>query len=60
MLGVLPRDYTEFIKALGDSQLKQETMITSKIKRDLIFEDGFTPLIEEKNKHVKILVDCQV
>ena len=45
------------IKALREGKLKPEKMITSKIRMDRIAEDGFTPLIEEKDKHVKILVD---
>jgi hypothetical protein len=32
-------------------------MITSKIKIDRLVEDGFTLLVEEKDTHVKILVD---
>jgi hypothetical protein len=32
-------------------------MITNKIRIDRLVEDGFTPLVEEKDKHVKILVD---
>lgn len=32
-------------------------MITSKIKMENIVQDGFVPLIKEKDKHVKILVD---
>jgi len=34
-------------------------MITSKIKIDRVVEDGFMPLIHEKDKHVKILVDLK-
>ena len=59
VLGVLPQDYTEVIKALGDGRLEPAPMITSKITMDRVVEDGFTPLMEEKNKHVKILIDCQ-
>lgn len=32
-------------------------MITSKIRMDEVVENGFKPLIFEKDKHVKILVD---
>jgi hypothetical protein len=32
-------------------------MITSKIPMDLVAEKGFRALINEKDKHVKILVD---
>lgn len=39
--------------------LKPEKMITSKIRIDRVAEDGFAPLINEKDKHVKILVDLK-
>lgn len=38
-------------------QLKPEPMITRKIRMDEIEEKGFKALIEEKDKHVKILVE---
>jgi hypothetical protein len=47
------------IEALRSGALKPEKMITSKIRIDRIAEDGFKPLIEEKDKHVKILVDLK-
>lgn len=37
--------------------MKPEKMITGKIAIDRIVEDGYLPLINEKEKHVKILVD---
>ncbi|KAL2402460.1 hypothetical protein ABEF95_000029, partial [Exophiala dermatitidis] len=39
--------------------LKPEKMITRKIHIDRVVEDGFRALIDEKDKHVKILVDCR-
>lgn len=37
--------------------MKPEPMITGKIQMDEIVEKGFKPLVEEKDKHVKILVE---
>ena len=45
------------ITALQEGKVKPEKMITSKIAINRIVEDGFTPLIKEKDKHVKILID---
>lgn len=47
------------MKALDDGSLKPEQMITSTIKLDRVVEDGYRALIDEKEKHVKILVDCR-
>ena len=47
------------MRALRTGAMKPEKMITSKIKIDRIVEDGFKPLIEEKDQHVKILVDLK-
>lgn len=44
---------------MGDGSIKPEAMITSKIKIDRVAEDGYRALIEEKDKHVKILVDSR-
>lgn len=38
-------------------ELKPEPMITRKIQMDEIEEKGFKALIEEKDKHVKVLVE---
>jgi len=59
VLGYLQKDFAGVIKALGDGNLNPEKMITGKIKIDRVPEDGYRPLIEEKDKHVKILVDCR-
>lgn len=45
------------IDALDKGALQPEKMITGKIAIDRVVEDGFNPLINEKEKHVKILVD---
>ncbi|RAL14947.1 2,3-butanediol dehydrogenase [Aspergillus homomorphus CBS 101889] len=39
------------------SKLNPQAMITSKIRMEDIVEEGFKALINEKDKHVKILVD---
>lgn len=57
VLGYLQKDYQGVIDALGSGALKPEKMITSKIAIDRVVEDGFEPLIHQKEKHVKILVD---
>jgi threonine dehydrogenase-like Zn-dependent dehydrogenase len=59
VLGYQRHDYEAVIEALRSGTLKPEKMITSKIRIDRIVEDGFKPLIEEKDKHVKILVDLK-
>jgi len=57
VLGYQRKDYQGVIDALKSNAMKPEAMITSKIAIDRVVEDGFMPLINEKEKHVKILVD---
>jgi threonine dehydrogenase-like Zn-dependent dehydrogenase len=59
VLGYQIQDYESVIEALRSGALKPEKMITSKIRIDRIAEDGFEPLVNEKDKHVKILVDLK-
>ncbi len=59
MLGYQNKDYEGVIAALKSGALQPEKMITSKIRIDRVAEDGFRPLIDEKDKHVKILVDLK-
>ncbi|KIX00521.1 uncharacterized protein Z518_10661 [Rhinocladiella mackenziei CBS 650.93] len=59
ILGYLKEDFVGVIKALDNGSLKPEGMITSKIKIDRVVQDGYRALIDEKDKHVKILVDCR-
>ena len=59
VLGYQNKDYEGVIEALKTGALKPEKMITSKIRIDRVAEDGFRPLIDEKDKHVKILVDLK-
>lgn len=58
-MGYTQKDYRGVIEALRSGAIKPEAMITSKIKIDRVVEDGFRALIEEKDKHVKILVDSR-
>ncbi|KAL8857482.1 MAG: hypothetical protein Q9178_005976 [Gyalolechia marmorata] len=50
-------DFREVLDAIASGNLKPEPMITGKIQMDEIEEKGFKALIEEKDKHVKILVE---
>lgn len=57
VLGYQGKDYQGVIDALAKGNMQPEKMITGKIAIDRIVEDGYLPLINEKEKHVKILVD---
>lgn len=57
VLGYQRKDYQGVIEAIASGALKPEKMITGRIAIDRVVEDGFEPLINEKEKHVKILVD---
>ncbi|KAK5095564.1 hypothetical protein LTR70_003487 [Exophiala xenobiotica] len=57
VLGYQGKDYQGVINALSEGSMQPEKMITSKIHIDRVVEDGYMPLIKEKEKHVKILVD---
>ncbi len=37
--------------------MKPESMITKKIRLDQVEEEGFKTLINDKDNHVKILID---
>lgn len=50
-------DFQLVIEALAEGRLRPESMITRKISINRVVEDGFMALINEKDKHVKILVD---
>lgn len=50
-------DFEDVINAIASGQLNPERMITRKIKMDEIEEHGFKALIENKDSHVKILVE---
>ena len=59
VLGYQKKDFQGVIKALGEGSLKPSAMITSKILMDKLVKDGYLALINEKDKHVKILVDVR-
>lgn len=59
MLGYQKKDFQGVVDALGAGKLEPHSMITSKIKMDRLVDDGYLALINEKDKHVKILVDVQ-
>jgi len=48
--------FDEAIALLADERFPGDTLITGRIKLDDIIDQGFRPLIEEKERHVKILV----
>lgn len=50
-------DFEAVIDAISKGVMKPEGMITAKIKMNEIVEKGFTALTEDKDNHVKILVD---
>ncbi|KAI1191946.1 hypothetical protein F5B17DRAFT_380189 [Nemania serpens] len=56
-LAYIEADFQQVINALCEGRLRPESMITSKISIDRVVEDGFDALVNEKDKHVKILVD---
>ena len=48
--------YGEAIAMMADDRFHGELLITGRIRLDDILEKGFRPLVEEKDRHVKILV----
>ncbi|OAP64782.1 chlorophyll synthesis pathway protein BchC [Fonsecaea erecta] len=50
-------DFEAVIKAISTGAMKPAGMITKTIKLDQVAEEGFKTLIEDKENHVKILVD---
>ncbi|KIW60704.1 chlorophyll synthesis pathway protein BchC [Exophiala xenobiotica] len=50
-------DFEAVINAISTGAMKPEGMITKTIKLDQVAEEGFKTLIEDKENHVKILVD---
>lgn len=50
-------DFEAVIKAIDDGRIKPGAMITGKIALEEVEEAGFRRLIEEKDRHVKILVE---
>ncbi|KAL5337746.1 chaperonin 10-like protein [Aspergillus crustosus] len=50
-------DFEAVIEAIASGKLKPGPMITSKIRMEDVEEKGFKALVNEKDKHVKILID---
>ncbi|KAL9053555.1 MAG: hypothetical protein Q9206_003887 [Seirophora lacunosa] len=50
-------DFRKVLDAIASGSLQPEAMITRVIKMDEVEEKGFKALIDEKDKHVKILVE---
>ena len=59
VLGYQKKDYEGVIDALSKGSLKPVGMITSKIKLDHLIQEGYRKLIDEKDQHVKILIDMR-
>jgi threonine dehydrogenase-like Zn-dependent dehydrogenase len=59
VLGYQKKDYEGVLDALGKGTMKPAGMITGKIKMQNLVKEGYMPLINEKDKHVKILVDMK-
>lgn len=45
------------IEAISAGRMKPGAMITKKVPMDKVVEEGFKTLIEDKDNHVKILID---
>lgn len=50
-------DFEAVIDAISSGKMKPEGMITKKVAMDKVAEEGFKTLIEDKDNHVKVLVD---
>ncbi|KAF4626719.1 hypothetical protein G7Y89_g11438 [Cudoniella acicularis] len=55
-LGYVQQDFKDVIQAIASGAMKPGDMITSKVQLENVVEDGFKELIQNKEKHVKILV----
>lgn len=59
VLGYQQKDFRGVVDALGKGTLKPSGMITGKIRMQDLVKEGYERLINEKDKHVKILVDVR-
>ncbi|KAI9828103.1 MAG: hypothetical protein M1832_003630 [Thelocarpon impressellum] len=50
-------DFAAVIEALSTGAMKPGAMISKRIQMDEVVDEGFKTLIEDKDKHVKILVE---
>ncbi|KAI0503098.1 GroES-like protein [Xylaria bambusicola] len=53
-------DFENVIRAIGDGSINVDNMITRKTTMTRVVEDGFQALLQEKEKHVKILIDARL
>ena len=53
-------DFEAVLEAISSGRMAPEGMITKKIAIDKVDVDGFKTLIEDKDNHVKILVDLSL
>ncbi|KAI1362231.1 GroES-like protein [Xylaria arbuscula] len=53
-------DFENVIKAMGDGSINMGNIITRKTTMSRVVEEGFQALLQEKEKHVKILVDVRL
>lgn len=53
-------DFEAVLEAISSGRMAPEGMITKKIAIDKVDTDGFKTLIEDKDNHVKILVDLSI
>ncbi|KAL3495796.1 chaperonin 10-like protein [Aspergillus germanicus] len=52
-------DFESVIQAIAEGKINPRPMITSKIRMEDVEEKGFRALVNEKDKHVKILIDIE-
>lgn len=50
-------DFEAVIEAISSGRMKPEAMITKKVTMDKVADEGYKTLIEDKDNHVKVLVD---
>jgi len=53
-------DFEAVLDAISSGRMNPEGMITKKIAIDKVAEEGFKTLVEDKDNHVKILVDLSI
>ncbi|KAK5635995.1 hypothetical protein RRF57_011707 [Xylaria bambusicola] len=53
-------DFENVIRAMEDGLINVENMITRKTTMTRVVEDGFQALLQEKEKHVKIIIDARL
>ncbi|KAL9635170.1 MAG: hypothetical protein Q9164_003636 [Protoblastenia rupestris] len=51
-------DFQAVLDAIASGQIKPDSMITKKIQMHEVEEEGFKTLIQDKDNHVKILIEA--